>query len=136
MSKNKSNNYTRVETPKGSLTGLRPSLLGGFPPQAKLASENTPIYAVPLRRTVYITTNYRVKSEYSDSSKEEIQNQLEEPNRHSGKEATEIYPKTEKMVNSQINITYTNTHTNTRERLNATIIYGKSVALSTISDKS
>jgi hypothetical protein len=23
-------------------SGLRPSLLGGFPPQAKLASENTP----------------------------------------------------------------------------------------------
>ena len=64
------NNSTRVETPsvrdtfgvshltshkggdpkgvsnrrdvEGSLTGLRPSLLGGFPPQAKLASENTP----------------------------------------------------------------------------------------------
>jgi hypothetical protein len=98
-------------------------------------SKNKSIYALPLRRTVYITTNYRVKSEYSDSSKEEIQNQLEEPNRHSGKEATEIYPKTEKMVNSQINNTNTNTNTNTRVRLNATVIYGKSVTLSTISDK-
>ena len=97
-------------------------------------NKNKSIPTAPVRRTVYITTNYRAKSEYSDSSKEEIQNQLEEPNRHSGKEATEIYPKTEKMVNSKINITNTNKYI--RERLNATVIYGKSIVLSTFSDKS
>jgi len=97
-------------------------------------NKNKSISTAPVWRTVYITTNYRAKSEYSDSSKEEIQNQLEEPKRHSGKEATEIYPKTEKNVNVQGCILYTNT--NTRERLNATVIYGKSMALSTASDKS
>ena len=57
-------------------------------------------------------------SECSDSAKDEIKNQLEECEKHSGKEATEIDPKPERFISKRMKKTLKRI----RERLNATFI--------------
>jgi hypothetical protein len=60
-----------------------------------------------------------MNSEYSDSARDEIQRQLEELEKHSGKDATDIQPKPQRFVNKRI----TKTLKKIRERLNATFVY-------------
>jgi hypothetical protein len=75
-----------------------------------------------------------VLSECSDSAKSEIQHQLEEMQKHSGKDSTDILPKPEKIVTGIKNRRgkkkgFTKNEDGPRERLYATIFntinYGK-----------
>jgi hypothetical protein len=61
------------------------------------------------------------ETEFTDSAKDEIAKQLEEPKRHSGKEATEIFPQPIKYIHQKyqkIKITIYRI----RERSNATVV--------------
>ena len=62
---------------------------------------------------------HTMNSEFSDSARDEIKSQLEELEKHSGKDATDIQPKPQRYVNKRI----TKTLRKIRERLNATILY-------------
>jgi hypothetical protein len=60
-------------------------------------------------------------TEFTDSAKDEIAKQLEEPKKHSGKEATEIFPQPIKYIHQKyqkIKITIYRI----RERSNATVV--------------
>jgi hypothetical protein len=60
-------------------------------------------------------------TEFTDSVRDEIAKQLEEPKKHSGKDATEILPKPIKYIHQKYK-SMKKAINNARERLNATVV--------------
>jgi len=60
-------------------------------------------------------------TEFTDSARDEIAKQLEEPKKHSGKEATEIFPQPIKYIHQKYR-KMKSTIYRIRERLNATVV--------------